>query len=437
MVEDDDKGGKAAGGHARAEALPPEERSKIASYAAKKRWSEKRAREQSDGPQGMPRVLEGYASTLDLVGVKIPCAVIEGPSGVVRVLSEHGITQAILGSRSGASKRLKKALEESGESLPIFVAPKQVRQFITPAMLDGPLKPIDYWDGTKIVRSYEASILTDVCNVWLEARANGALQQQQLAKAQSAELLTRALAETGVIALVDEATGYQHARPQNALQEYLKHVIREQLAAWVKKFPDEFFENIYKIRGWPWPGMKKNRYSVVGQYIRDLVYDRLGPGVLAELERKSPKDENGNRPNKLHQWLTVDIGDPMLAQHLHTLIMFQRLAIKSGYGWQRFVQTVDQVLPRKGATLELPLNDPRAAAAFLAIWLRCFFDKASALAFPPLSPPMRPRATAAGFLPSSVLGSAASPVATSAMNLASWFVSRGRFGLLMRSSIRG
>src|SRR6266436_6778984 len=46
--------------------------------------------------------------------------------------------------------------------------------------------------------------------------------------------------------------------------------------------------------------------------------------------------------------VTEDVGDPMLAQHLHSLMMFQRLAIANGYGWQRFLHMVDQVLPRRG-----------------------------------------------------------------------------------------
>lgn len=346
---------KAKGGVARAAKLTSTQRSEIASAAAKARWSEKKSSEIL--PDDLPRVIEGFSSSLDLVGTKIPCAVIQGPNGVQRVVSENGITLAILGSRSGASKRLKKSLEESGDLLPLFLAPRQLHKYISDELRTGPLKPIDYWDGTKIVRGFEATILPAVCNVWLEARQNNALQAQQEMKAQKAEILMRALAETGIVALVDEATGYEKVRPQNALQEYLKQVIRSQLAAWVKKFPDEFFENIYKIRGWEWPGMKKNRYSIVGKYIRDLVYERLGPGVLSELERKSPKTDSGNRKNKLHQWLTEDIGDPMLAQHLHTIIMFQRLAIKNGYNWQKFVHTVDQVLPKKGSTLELPLGD--------------------------------------------------------------------------------
>jgi hypothetical protein len=103
--------------------------------------------------------------------------------------------------------------------------------------------------------------------------------------------------------------------------------------------------------------MQKNRYSVVAYYTRDLVYERLAPGLLRELESKSPKNDSGNRSNKLHQWLTDDIGNPMLAQHLHSVIMFQRLAIASGFGWNRFVKMVDQVMPKRGATLEIPFPD--------------------------------------------------------------------------------
>lgn len=60
----------------------------------------------------------------------------------------------------------------------------------------------------------------------------------------------------------------------------------------------------------------------------------------------------------MHQWLTEDVGDPMLAQHLHSLMMFQRLAIANGFGWQRFLHMVDQVLPRRGDTLQLPFEEP-------------------------------------------------------------------------------
>lgn len=347
----DEHDGRAKGGHARAAKLTAEERSAIARSGAQKRW----ARTAPPG-DGTPRVLESFKSKLNLAGAMIPCAVVMGPEGVQRVLSESGITNAVLGDRSGASKRKKYAASGDRPSLPLFLAPKQLNDFISEDLLDGPLKPVDYIDGTRVVRGYDASILTAVCNVWLKAREAGALQPQQLDKAMKAEILMRALAETGIVALVDEATGYQSVRPQNALQSYLELVIRRELAVWAKKFPDEFYENIYKLKGWTWPGMTKNRYSVVANYTTNLVYDRLGPGITEELIRKTPKNDKGYRPNRLHQWLSQDIGDPMLATHMHSILMFQRLAIANGYGWKRFLHMVDQVLPRKGNTLELPLE---------------------------------------------------------------------------------
>jgi hypothetical protein len=358
MVESPDETERAEiaskGGQARAAKLTPEERRAIASEAAKKRW------EGREEPSDMPRVLEGFKGVLDLAGMKLPSAIIKGPDGIQRVLSENGITNAILGTRSGASKRLKKAASEEGALLPLFVAPRQLKPYITDDLVDGPLKPIDYIDGDRVVRGYDASVLVAVCNVWLRAREAGALQKQQQAKAQKAEILTRALAHTGIAALVDEATGYEKVRPQNALQEYLALILRKELAAWVKKFPDEFYENIYKLKAWPWPGMSKNRYSVVGHYTNNLVFDRIAPGLLRELQSKSPKNEKGYRPNRLHQWLTEDVGDPMLAQHLHSIVMLQRLSIANGHGWQRFLHSVDQVMPRRGDTLPLPFPDEAA-----------------------------------------------------------------------------
>ncbi len=62
----------------------------------------------------------------------------------------------------------------------------------------------------------------------------------------------------------------------------------------MKKFPDEFYENIYKPKGWIGRGWA-NRYSVVAYYTRDLVYERMAAALLEELEKKSPKNEKGQR----------------------------------------------------------------------------------------------------------------------------------------------
>jgi hypothetical protein len=342
----DDATGRAKGGIARRDALSPERRTEIAREAAAARWDDKT-------PTATHR------GKLHIGGTVIPCAVLDTGK---RVVTENGITVALLGSRSGASKRLTKRLKREGAPLPMFLAPGNLKDFISQELVDGPLTPIKYRDGERVVTAYDAEILPAACDVWLRAREAGKLQDQQADKAKQAEILMRGLAQTGIIALVDEATGYQEIRPRDALQQYLEMVLRKELAAWSKRFPDEFYENIYKLKGWKWPGMGKNRYSVVAHYTRDLIYERLGPGILKELEARSPKNEKGVRKNKFHQWLTDDIGHPLLAQHMHAILMFQRLAIANGHGWVRFHRTVDQVMPRKGQNLELPGINPDPTA---------------------------------------------------------------------------
>jgi hypothetical protein len=333
--------GKAKGGFARAEVLSPEKRSEIASKAAKARWSES---------ESLPKALR--QGELSLLGKKISCAVIEGEK---RILNQAGFLRAIGRARSPKSGT---GVLSTVDELPFFLQAKVLRPFISAELMKS-TKPIFYQAGETRTVGYAATLLPQVCEVYLKYRdhllaAKREIPQNYKHIIEACDILMRSLAGVAIVALVDEASGYQEIRPKEALQVYLEQIVRKELAAWAKKFPDEFYENIYKLKGWMWPGMKKNRYSVVAHYTRDLVYERVAPGLLQELESKSPKNDHGSRTNKLHQWLTEDIGNPMLAQHLHSLIMFQRLAISNGYGWKRFLNMVDQVLPKRGTTLEIP-----------------------------------------------------------------------------------
>jgi hypothetical protein len=342
---DDTTDSKAKGGFARAEALTAEERKKIASKAAKARWAEAK-----DAPKAE------YVGVLKFGdGLEFPCAVL---SNGTRVLTETDFMAGMGMYRSGALSVRRKGGEEGGARTPLYLAFKNLIPFVQRHLGNVHAEPLIYRTASgNTAHGIPAEAIPRICEVWLDARKAGVLGPRQEDIATKAEILIRALAQIGIVALVDEATGYQDVRPQRALQQYLEMLIRKELAAWVKRFPDEFYENIYKLKGWQWGGMSKNRFSVVAHYTRDLVYERLAPGVLEELERKTPKNDKGHRSNRLHQWLTEDVGHPMLAQHLHSLLMFQRLAIANGYGWHRFLKMVDQVLPKKGNTLELALND--------------------------------------------------------------------------------
>jgi hypothetical protein len=194
---------------------------------------------------------------------------------------------------------------------------------------------------------YSAEIIPLICDVYLSARKKGILSPTQSVRADVSEVLVRSLSKVGIVALIDEATGYQNSRPRSALQEYLNKMLESELAAWTKRFPDEFYENIYLLKKWPWHGKSKSHYSCVGMYTNDLIYDRIGVELLKELKDRTPKNENGNRLIKYHQWLSLDVGHPLLAQHMHSIILLQRLALKEGLGWKRFIHLVDQLMPKK------------------------------------------------------------------------------------------
>jgi hypothetical protein len=348
MIDDIEPTGRAKGGRARAARLTPERRSEIASEAAQKRWL-------IEGPPptpDMPRVLEGYSSTINLAGTKLPCAVIKGPDGVQRVLSENGITNAILGTRSGASKRLKKAAHDGGALLPLFVAPSQLNRFITSDLLDGPLRPIDYVDGERVIRGYDSSILVAVCGVWLKARAEGALQKQQLAKAQLAEDLTLALADLGIVALIDEATGYQDDRAKDALAKIFTTFLAKERQKWTLTFPLDFYREIYRLRGWKFEPWNTKRPSVVASWTDDFVYDRLAPGITEELRTKNPVAETGRRTHKHHQWFNPDKGHPKLKEHIAGVIALLRAADN----WGVFKRGLDRAYPKFGETIPLALT---------------------------------------------------------------------------------
>lgn len=336
--------GRAAGGIARAERLTAEERSEIASKAARARWMSKK-----DPTPDMPHVVEGYSSHINLVDTRLPCAVVQWPDGTIqRVLSEAGIANAILGGRSGASKRLK----TSGAPFPLFVAPKQLRPFIDEEFAEGPLQAIEYVDGSRVVRGYDAEILVAVCAVWLRARAAGALQKQQLAKAQKAEELTLALANTGVVALIDEATGYQDDRAKDALAKIFVQFLAKERQKWTLTFPLDFYQEIYRLRGWKFEPWNTRRPQVIARWTDDFVYDRLAPGLTEELREKNPVSEAGRRSHKHHQWFNPQRGHPKLREHIAGVTALLRAAET----WDEFKRKLNRVYPKFGETIEMKLD---------------------------------------------------------------------------------
>ena len=289
-----------------------------------------------------------HRGTLRIGPIEIPCAVLKDGR---RVLSENGIANA-LGGRSGSAKRLKTEAANEGAHLPVFLASRNLIPYIPKDLTDGPLKPVEYRSGDSEVVGYAAEALPEICNIWLQARQDGNLNPQQADRAQAAEIVMRGLAELGIVALVDEATGYQDTRDRDALQAILDKFLQKEFAAWAKRFPDSFYREIFRLRGWSWNAMSVARPGVVGKYTNDIVYERLAPGILEELKSLNPR-EDGVRARKHHQYLTEDVGHPALAQHLHAVIGLMRASAT----WEQFKTMLDRAFPKKGTQMHLLLEE--------------------------------------------------------------------------------
>lgn len=312
------------GGIARAEALKPKQRTEIARRAAVARWE-------------LPKAT--HWGTLKLAD--IPCYVLESGE---RILSTRGVMKSL--SRGARGRRAGAEIE-----VPVFLEADNLKPFISDELAPI-LKPVVFrTDKGARAEGYRAEILPAICEIYLRAREEEALRQSQLAVAKRCEILVRGLSRVGIIALVDEATGYQEIRDRLALQAILDEFILKEFAAWAKRFPNEFYQQIFRLRGWVWKGMKVNRPQIVASYTKDLVYARLAPGILKELETRNPLDEKGHRKAKHHQWLTGDIGHPALAQHLYAVIGLMRLSDS----WNQFKAMLDRAYPKRGDTLQLPL----------------------------------------------------------------------------------
>lgn len=192
-----------------------------------------------------------------------------------------------------------------------------------------------------IAYGYKAELLPQVCNVFLQAKDAGVLKPSQLHIALHCEILVRALATVGIIALVHEATGYQYDRDRDRLEQLLAIYLSEERLKWAKTFPDIFYRLIYKLKGWSYPsGTQKSR--IIGNITNQLIYDKLPPGVLPKLRELNPKDpKTGRRRAKFFQHLSADVGQPDLRDHLLQVIALLRAASN----WRVFDRLFKRAFP--------------------------------------------------------------------------------------------
>lgn len=277
--------------------------------------------------------------------IEIQCYVLEDET---RVLSQGGFLTAL-----GRHGRPQAKAKEQVEELPRFLESANLKSFVSSELIKSS-KPIPFraLSGGSVGHGYSALLLPQVCDVYLKAREAKALRASQLHIAKRAEVLMRGLATVGVIALVDEVTGYQQLRAERALATILERFIAEELQPWTRTFPYEFYKQIFRLKGWPGPDGTK-RPVIIAQYTNDIVYERLAPGVLQELQQRNPTKPTGGRRHRHHQWFTPDFGHPKLKEHLAAVTALMRAAPN----WGIFQRSLNRAFQKRNETIPLPFDD--------------------------------------------------------------------------------
>ena len=341
------KSGRTRSGRARMEKLTPAERTALAKQGAAARWQEERIE--------VPEVVHRATHTGELKlklgqdDLVIKCAVLADRA--TRVISRNAVFRAF-----GRTKRGRAKSDNRVPNMPSFIDAKNLQPFVV-RHIDGGLNQIVYKDRrNRLSAGYNALLLPKLCNIYLDARRERVATKQQARLAEAAEILLGALGTVGIIALVDEATGFQDVRDRQALEEILNQYIGRELAKWAKRFPDEFYKEMFRLRGWQYDPTSSRRPMQMARITIDLVYDRIGPGLTQELQdRRQEIFENTGRRGKLRQILTPDVGHPALQHHLSGLIFIGKL-FKDG-DWDGYYQAVDKVAQRYNRTLLLPFGD--------------------------------------------------------------------------------
>lgn len=255
------------------------------------------------------------------IGDKIlSCAVLEDRTRVIR-------TQAVF-KAFGRIQRGGSRLT----NIPVFMDAKNLQSFIDKDLMQL-IRPITYLDKKdKKVQGYNAVILPKLCKIYLDAREAKVLIKQQLSLARASEILLIGLSNVGIIALVDEVTGYQDIRKRDELHKILEAYIAPELMPWTKRFPQEFYKEIFRLNGWDYEPKTVKRPSVIGSWTNKYIYEQLPLGVLKELKKQTPKDSKGRRKHHFHRLLTEDIGNPHLEKQIAAVVPIMRLSTT----WRKF-----------------------------------------------------------------------------------------------------
>lgn len=301
--------GKAKGGIARARSLTPQQRKELASKAAKARW----ARPQVLPPsQALPTA--EYKGVLELGGAEIPCYVL---SDGRRVIGRTSFTEVLTGIKGGGG--LEKYLGVS--NLKPFVN----MDLVLEGMVAFTLPEVEGLE--RDVKGLPAELVIDICRGFVAAMEAAIakpeeykLTARQMQMAMKASMLLGACAKVGLDALIDEATGYQYDRAEDALRFKLTVYLEDEMRKWEKTFPDELWVEFARLTRWK--GTVTQRPKYWGKLVMELVYGYLDKDVARWLKDNAPAPRHGKN---YHQWLSGQYGLKRLIEQIWVLVGVSRM----------------------------------------------------------------------------------------------------------------
>lgn len=323
----------AEGGKARAKRLTKQQLQEIGRKGAAAKWAK---------AHNTPLRQALRAAPLVIAGIEFDCAVLDDKENT-RVVSETNFMAAMGMYRSGALSVRRS--QEGSAKIPLSLAYKNLKPFIDLHLGSVQTSFLSYRtpDGAIVTAGLPATLIPKICEVWIDADRKGVLGRRQKKIAALADILHRGLAQVGIIGLIDEATGFQDLRPRYALARILEQFVAKDYRKWTRTFPLEYFRELCRLRKVPFPTEPPFRLpQYFGHLTNDIIYARMAPYVLAELRRKNPIVAPGRRKHKHFQWLTENIGDPRLREHLWKVIGIMQVFNE----WDQFYEALNRVLPK-------------------------------------------------------------------------------------------
>jgi len=323
------------GGRARANVLDSKKRKEIAQKAALARWEN--AKEIANTK---PVAIHPYTkiSQLKIGDIELPCAVLENRTPVVFYTS---VTKTLGRGMGGKGRKLA---SKSGVRVPDFLYGAALEPYVSASLRVALNNPILVRSRGGIRKALNANLIPEICEVWLDAYNAEALQPSQEHIARNADILLRGFARVGITALIYEATDYEKIKDRDELEKILEAYIAKELLPWTKRFPDEFYEQLFRIRGWQYRPLSVKRPKYVGKLTNELVYDKLPKGILDELRTKNPITPKGYRRYKHFQFLTEDIGNP----HLEKQVASVTTLMRASPNWATFMRLFNRAFGIQG-----------------------------------------------------------------------------------------